>query len=411
MRLGVRQISITCSAVLLAISVSPAAMTSALGGYPMTRDASGTSWRPDSAPHDGIHTMAGPWMLMLHGYIDQVYNHQGGPRGDAKNYTNSMFMTMAQRPLGPGTLGLRAMLSMDPSMGNSGYPELLQTGETADGHSPLIDRQHPHDLLMELAATYSAPVGNDSSAFVYVGYPGEPALGPPTFMHRFSGIDNPEAPITHHWLDSTHITFGVATVGYVWKSFKLETSRFTGREPDQYRWGFDKARFDSTSARVSYNPVENWSFQTSYGHLRSPEQLESDVDQDRLTASAAYNRRWDENNWQTSFAWGRNFNNPGHVLDGFLLESAVVLRRTHTFFGRAEDVEKDELFADDDVRAGHVYRVNKFSVGYIYDFLHLEYGQIGIGGLVSAYALPGALDTTYGKSPTTYLLFVRARLG
>src|SRR5207253_5433637 len=64
-------------------------------------------------------------------------------------------------------------------------PILLQTGETADGKTPLIDRQHPHDLFMELATTYSVAIDEQSSVFAYFGYPGEPALGPATFMHRF----------------------------------------------------------------------------------------------------------------------------------------------------------------------------------------------------------------------------------
>ena len=103
------------------------------------------------------------------------------------------------------------MFSLDPTMGKDGYPLLFQTGETANGITPLIDRQHPHDFLMELAAVYSHPLNAATSVFLYAGYPGEPALGPPTFMHRFSGMDNPDAPLGHHWLDATHITFGVLT--------------------------------------------------------------------------------------------------------------------------------------------------------------------------------------------------------
>src|SRR5581483_9098576 len=144
-------------------------------------------------------------------------------------------------------------LSLDPLMGKRGYPLLLQTGETADRRTPLIDRQHPHDLFMELAGTYSVPLSEKSSMFVYFGEPGEPALGPPAFMHRFSGEDNPEAPITHHWLDSTHVTFGVATLGYVWNQFKLETSAFRGREPDQFRYDIETPKLDSYSFRASWN--------------------------------------------------------------------------------------------------------------------------------------------------------------
>jgi hypothetical protein len=380
------------------------------GEYPMTREASGTSWQPEITPVQGVHWMSGDWMLMAHGFAYGIYDNQGGHRGDDKFFSANMAMLMAQHPLGPGTFGLRSMLSLEPAtIGRQGYPLLLQTGETSDGKAPLIDRQHPHDLFMELAATYSVPLQNDSSAFAYFGMPGEPALGPATYMHRFSGMDNPEAPITHHWLDSTHITFGVATVGYVWKNWKLDASIFTGREPDQYRWDFDRPRFDSYSARLQYNPTMQWSFQVSYGHIKSPEQLEPGIDVDRLTASASYYHRWDSNILATTFAWGQNRNDPGKVLDGFLLESALILRDTHTIFARGERVNKDELFPPGSPMDGEEFTVNKISVGYIYDF-HVQKLKLGIGGLGSVAVLPNDLDPPYGDTPLSFMLFVRAKL-
>ena len=191
-------------------------------------------------------------------------------RGD-KTFLNGMFMGMAQRPLGEGTFGLRAMLAPDPFMGANGYPLIFATGETADGRTHLIDRQHPHDLFMELATTYSYAFNKNSSVYVYAGLPGEPALGPSAFMHRTSGMDIPEAPITHHWLDSTHITFGVLTAGVVLDTWKLEASAFKGREPDQYRYDIEAPKLDSYSARISWNPIRELSLQVSWGHLKSPE--------------------------------------------------------------------------------------------------------------------------------------------
>ena len=181
---------------------------------------------------NGLHFTGGDWQLMAQGFVNAIYDRQTGPRGDEKVFTESMAMLMANRPLGPGTIGLRGMVSLDPTMGKSGYPLLVQTGETADGTTPLVDRQHPHDFFMELATSYSVQLGESSAAFAYVGLPGEPALGPSAFMHRFSAMRNPEAPLTHHWLDSTHITFGVATLGVSRGPLQLEGSWFNGREPD-----------------------------------------------------------------------------------------------------------------------------------------------------------------------------------
>lgn len=379
------------------------------GPYSMTREASGTSWQPDSTPHEGLHKMLGEWMVMAHGYANGVYDRQGGPRGGAKGLSESMLMVMGQRNLWGGALGLRGMGSLDPAMGPSGYPLLLQTGETADGRTELIDRQHPHDLFMELAATYSYPINEDSSVFGYFGLPGEPALGPPAFMHRFSGVDNPEAPITHHWLDSTHITFGVATLGWVWRDWKLEGSAFRGREPDQYRWDMEKPGFDSYSARLSWNPAEDWALQASCGRIVSPEQLAPDVDTGRLTASASYNWGWRGNPAQVTLAWGENRNKPGRTLEGFLIESAVHVENKHTVFGRAERVDKDELF-DSGPLAGRNFTVNKISLGYIYDFARWKRSQWGVGGVGSIHIVPSELKAAYGGTPGSLMLFARVKL-
>lgn len=381
------------------------------GPYSMARESSGTAWVPGASPAETMHAKYGEWSTMLHGYAYFLYDDQGGPRGDEKTFSESMLMGMAQRPVGDGTFGLRSMLSLDPAMGKSGYPLLFQTGETADGRTPLIDRQHPHDLLMELSATYSHPVGEVGSAFVYVGYPGEPALGPATFMmRRLSGMNNPEAPLGHHWLDSTHITFGVATAGYVWKDWKVEFSAFNGREPDHLRWNFDDPRLSSYSGRFSYNPTQNWSLQVSRGRLKSPEQLEPDIDQNRTTASAMYSVPIGEHHWETTFAWGRNDERRGTMTDAFLLESAFLIFKQHTVFARAEQVEKDELFDTPNPLAGKIFNVGKLSVGYSYDIPIVDHVSLGLGGLGSAYSYSNRLEPAYGDTVMSYMLFARLKL-
>ncbi len=385
-------------------------MSAMYGPYPMTREASGTSWQPDRARHQGIHAMKGAWMLMLHGMSDVVFDHQGGARGDEKAFSSNMLMGMAQRPLGPGRLGLRAMISLEPAtIGKEGYPLLLQTGETANGRNRLIDRQHPHDLFMELAATYSISRGN-RSAFLYAGLPGEPALGPPAFMHRFSGMAFPEAPITHHWLDSSHITFGVLTAGAVLGPAKLEASAFRGREPDENRYGIESPKLDSHSFRVSLNPAPSWAFQASYGRLNSPEQLEPGVDVDRATVSAMHAADWSAGHWETTLAWGQNRNRPGPKLDAVALESALQLREKHMLFARAERAEKNELFPEGDPRDGRAFNVGQIDAGYRYDFWRRGHAALGIGALGSVSIVPRAVRDAYGDNPTSSMIFAHAEL-
>jgi len=348
---------------------------------------------------------------MTHGFANLIYDDQGGPRGDTKTFMTSMLMVMANRAVGEaGTLGLRAMVSADAAFGKGGYPLLFQTGETADGQTPLIDRQHPHDLFMELAAWYSRRLSEQSSVFVYAGLPGEPALGPPAFMHRFSGEDNPEAPITHHWLDSTHITYGVVTLGYVIGEVKIEGSLFRGREPDQNRYDIETGKLDSASVRLSWNPARTWALQVSRGHIKSPEQLHPDEDVDRTTASAIYHRDFGDARWQTTLAWGRNAPTHGEATSAYLLESALALSRSHTFFARAERADKTELFLPGDPRENESFRVGKLTGGYIYDFATEGHFKVGLGGLVSKYAVPDELHPVYGASPTSFMVFARVKI-
>lgn len=390
-------------------------MKGMLGNYSMMRDASGTAWQPDSSPMWAIMGRSGDWSTMIHGYATLVYDNQGGPRGDEKTFVASMFMGMGQRQLGDGTLTLKAMGSLDPLMGKSGYPLLLATGETADGRTELVDRQHPHDAFMELSATYSHPIGQDLSGFLYLGLPGEPALGPATYMHRFSGVTNPEAPITHHWLDSTHVTFGVATAGVIYRGLKFEGSIFTGREPDQNRWDIERPRMDSWSVRTTVNPTANLSAQLSHGFLKSPEGLHPEEDVRRTSASVTWNLPLGvDSNWQSTFAWGRNDPTGGHhdfTTDAFLLDSAVQVGRW-TAFARAENVDKDELFGDEDdgdPLAGRVFNVSKLSLGG-YHSLPIGKVALDLGGLLSKYDLPRNIQPRYGSDPTSFMLFTRLRI-
>ena len=386
-------------------------MSGMYGPYSMSREASGTAWQPEAARHEGVHLMKGPWMVMLHGFADGVYDNQGGHRGDTKVFSNNMGMAMAQRSLGPGSFGLRAMLSLEPAtIGKEGYPLFLQTGETANGVTQLIDRQHPHDLFMELAGTYSISSGN-RSLFVYGGLPGEPAIGPPAFMHRFSGVNIPVAPITHHWLDSTHIAYGVLTGGAVIDRVKVEASAFRGREPDENRWDIESPKFDSHSFRLSVNPTDRWALQVSYGRIHSPEQLEPEVNQDRVTASAMYDGSWgDTGRWEGTLAWGQDRNRPGHTLNAFTVEGAFQSGERHTFFARAERVEKDELFLEPDTRAGQVFQVGELTGGYRYDFIRGDHSAVGIGAAGTLSFVPSELRGDYGDTPASALLFLHVAL-
>lgn len=308
-------------------------------GDPMTRESSGTAWNPDNSPMYAYMKMykdGGMTMLMGSGFMR--YTQVGSNRdlsvagsGDRARFdAPTMVMGMYSRPIGEKSqIGFRAMVSADPVIQRGyGYPLLYQSGELYRGQ-PIHDRQHPHDFFSELSVSFSHKVTKNQSFYVYAGFPGEPALSPPTFMHRISAMNNPDAPISHHWQDATHITWGVITAGYSFGKFKAETSIFKGKEPDENRWNFDRPKLDSYSARLSFNPTKEWAFQISHGYLRNPEPAEPEVKIKRkTTASAIYNKSFSDNkNWASTFVWGQNYAN-GERTNSFLFESNLILIKT-----------------------------------------------------------------------------------
>jgi heavy metal-binding protein len=365
---------------------------------PMNRESSGTAWVPDSTPMYGKMFMFGDDMLMLHGGLFPRYTNVSTRRGDDRIDMPNWFMAMFSHSLGENSqLGFRGMFSLDPlTEGGRGYPLLFQSGETWHDQ-PLHDRQHPHDLFDELSVSYSQKFAHDLSAYFYFGYPGEPALGPPTFMHRLSAMDNPDAPIGHHWQDSTHITFGVATLGAVWKNVKLEGSVFTGREPDENRYDFDRPRFDSFSGRISWNPTQDLALQISHGYLHSPESGEPELNQHRTSASLIYNRSLgDDINWSTSFVWAQD-RNTGERATHALLAETNLQRGRDTIYARWERVEKSghELVLDE-IDHDRIFPVSGYTIGYVRDLTHGKGIDVGLGGQFTLNDMPDDLEKYYG---------------
>lgn len=386
-------------------------MPSALGPYPVSRDASGTAWQPDAANHGGVHITLPDttWMAMVHATVDTVYTSQGGPRGDDKFFAGGMVMGLLRGDVGPGQMQLRGAVSPDPLMGKSGYPLLLAAGETADGVDTLVDRQHPHDFFMELSASYSLALGDGQSVFVYGGLPGEPAFGPPAFMHRPAAMANPEAPITHHWMDSTHITYGVLTAGYVNGDVKIEASRFRGREPDQDRYDIETGELDSTALRLSWNPAKTLGLQASWADVKSPEQLEPDVDVEKWSASALYTMPL-EGGGLLSFtgAFARKISSEDVTLDAWLGEASYGVGADWTLFARGEAIETDELGL---IHHGPVENVQRLTLGVSRDLRISDSVVVAVGASVTQNWVSDALSPLYDGDPTGALAFVRFKIG
>jgi hypothetical protein len=395
------------------------------GAYLM-KMASGTSQNPSSWPMPMLMPKLGAWNLMIMGQGFAVSTQQSGPRGADKIYSPNWAMISATHRLGGGSMMLQSMLSFEPAtVTNKSYPLLFQTGETAHG-VPLVDGQHPHDFLMGLGIQYAHPLSENTMFQAYYAPVGDPALGPVAFPHRASAFELPQATLSHHVQDSTHIANNVATVAIRHKWLRLEASSFYGTEPNENRWNIDWGPMNSYSGRVSIFPTSNWMAQFSAGRLTDPERQAHDPtdaahggDVVRMTSSVHYTRPMDHgNHWSTSFIWGRNHNTQNQRnLNSYLVETLYPLSHKNFLTGRVEVVDKDELFTNNhtleqqlEATAGNTFRIRTYTAGYTRDIGTYQNVETGIGANLSAYVIPAAIQPFYGQHPVGANIYLRFRI-
>ncbi len=380
--------------------------------------STGTAVNPRAWPMPMIMHPFGTWNTMFMGQALITETQQSGPRGGDKFYSPNWFMGTAEHRLGKeGAFQVQVMLSLDPAtVTNRSYPLLFQTGETAYG-KPLVDAQHPHDFIMSLGFQYARPLWEHSMLELYFAPVGDPALGPVAFPHRASAMELPQASLSHHWQDSTHIANEVLTVGLQVGKFKVEGSGFYGSEPNENRWNIDSGPMNSWSTRLWFFPSKNWAAQVSMGHLTKPEALEAG-DQVRATASLHYTKPVPGGSWSSSFVWGRNHNTATkRNTNSYLAESVLPFHKKNFVTGRFELVDKDELFHGEheteealDRAYGSTFRIGAYTIGYTRDVELFAHVQTGIGANIELYTLPAAIKPYYGDHPLGGNVFVRFRL-
>jgi len=381
--------------------------------------SSGTGYQPSSWPMPMLMTRVGDWRLTWMGQAYLIGAQQSGPRGGDKVYSSNWGMLGALHRLGRGTLMLRTMISLDPaSVTSRRYPLLFQTGESAFG-KPIVDGQHPHDLVMELSAQYAHPLSDKGILNIYYAPVGDVALGPVAYPHRASAMELPQATLAHHWQDSTHIANNVLTTGLSYGPVRIEGSGFYGREPLENRWNIDWGGMDSWAGRLSVFPSRHWMAQASAGRLKRPEQFHAD-DVVRATASVQHVLpRLGGNSLATSLIWARNYKTiEKHATHAIVAETVVPFARKNFITGRFEWSQRDELFDNDlELRerieretGEHAFPVAAYTIGYTRDVELVRNVQTGIGANITTYMPDNALKPFYGHRPWGVNFFVRFRL-
>ena len=84
--------------------------------------------------------------------------------------------------------------------------------------------------------------------------------------------------------------------------------------------------------------------------------------------------------------------------------------RGNTVFGRAENVQKDELFEAPSPFAGQVFRVSELTLGYVYDLPIAKHLAIGLGVAGTLNIVPSAIKPAYGDNPAGYMPFLRLKV-
>jgi hypothetical protein len=382
----------------------------------LLHDTAGTSAQPNSIDEPMIMRARGKWMLMFHGVAFLSALQQSGPRGYDKVFSTNWFMPMAQRQIGRGELTFRTMLSLEPAtVTQRFYPLLFQQGETAFG-KPINDGQHPHDFIMELAALYDLRLAENALLSFYAAPVGDPAMGPSAYAHRASASEDPVATLGHHLQDSTHIADDVVTGGLAFKNARIEFSGFHGREPDEFRWDIDSGAIDSWSTRFTVQPGQNWSAQYSFAHLTSPEQLHSEDDVQRMTASVSYNRPFTKGSWTSTLLWGRNrVLQSGQITNGYLAESTLQFAGRNHVWTRIESADRtSELLLGKQAEPPgfdeqFLARIQAYTAGYARDFPVIRGLSTALGAQVTLYGKPDFLTPIYSQHPVGVILFLRVR--
>ena len=395
----------------LTVSLSASATAQTADGQATAVAGSQTQDQSPDHQHMNMQMNMG-WRFMQDGVLFGVFNHQGGPRGGDGVEAPNWWMGMLTRKVGASQLTFDTMLSLDPeTVGKRGYREIFQVGEAIDG-APLIDRQHPHDLFMQLAAVWRVPVGGTTGLTLSGGPVGEPALGPVAFMHRPSAAENPMAPLTHHTFDSTHVAFGVVAAALDHGPWVVEGSVFNGREPDDNRWDFDFGRLDSVSGRVWFRPTDAWELQVSTGHLKHPEELDpSDIQ--RTTLSGSWFKRNGTDFTAATVGYGLNATDDANRHAVFT-EAARHVGST-SVFGRVEVLEVEtNLLLTDTIPLTHDAAarrdtVGAFTIGGMRDVFRWRGFEGGLGVGLTFYAVPDPLKVTHGGHPISFQLFFRLR--
>lgn len=234
-------------------------------------------------------------MAMLHGNAFLVGLTEEGPRGRSTFAFPNMLMGDFGKSFGDRHyVNVNLMLTLEKwTFPKSGYPELLQIGEETEDGVPYIDAQHPHSSPI-MGLTFSDTIwlgrGKDHLKLFFAPR-GQATDGPIAFMHRSTGMVNPDAPLGHHiGQDVSHITSTVIGASLGLHRTRIEVSTFNGTEPEPAKVDLPLGTPNSYAARLIQEISEEWTIMGSAGYVKDPEPHDSDIKEVRRYSASLYDQ-------------------------------------------------------------------------------------------------------------------------
>ncbi len=356
-------------------------------------------------------------MVMVSGNVFGGYVTEGGPRGQDAAVSTNMVMVDAGT-----TLGDRHYLNLDLmttaelwTLPDRGYPLLLQIGEENAAGQPYRDAQHPHSSpIMGLTLSDTMRLSSDVALKIFFAPRGETTDGPVAFMHRPTGMINPDAPLGHHiGQDVGHVTSTVIGASFKVGSTRLEASTFYGREPQPAKVDLPLGSPDSGAARIIHEFSPKFMAMASLAYVSHPEPDDPDIASLLRYSASIYNRVAITEGWtlNNTFIFGAITNYDHASTLNSIGEEFCLSSGAPNIWGRIEILQRTpaELAISTLPDQNRGRWVAATTVGYTHYLTKWEGATLGVGGSITKDFLPDDYAASYGGNPWSGKVFLQLK--
>jgi hypothetical protein len=354
-------------------------------------------------------------MLMLHYNSFFTQTIEEGPRGRNAFSVPNMLMLDAGTSIGDRHyVNLEFMATAERwTFPDNGTPELLQIGEENANHIPYIDAQHPHSSpIMGLTLSDTVTLGSGKDHLkIFFAPRGQTTDGPVPFMHRPTGMVNPDAPLGHHiGQDVGHISSTVIGGALRLSNTNLEISTFNGKEPEPAKVDLPLASPNSYAARLTQVFSPHFYAMASAAYLKNPEPHDPHLDHLWRYSASFYNDHALDNGWRlhNALIWGL-INDYDHASAlNSLSEEFWLHKDRKNIWSRIEVLQRTPAqLAISSASPNHPKWVTAATIGYTHKIARWDLADVGLGLSLTKDFLPTEFQSSYSGNPLSGKIFLQ----